>query len=145
MTGPGETIQSYHHPSSLHRSHSSLVDKPSSRLMDTEDIDVGKMGDELIKVEGKFHVLYFNYLLPLGSGGSRSSSSTEASRISGKVDCPTAERLLPAGSSKFAGSLKPLDPTPTEAGWHSAVRQCRGGDIIGRFGTKHAPHHISTM
>ena len=117
MTGPGETIQSYHHPSSLHRSHSSLVDKPSSRLMDTEDIDVGKMGDELIKVEGKFYVLYFNYLLPLGSGGSRSSSS-EASRISGKVDCPTAERVLPAGSSKFAGSLKPLDPTPTAAGWH---------------------------
>ena len=43
--------------------------------------------------------------------------------ISGKVDCPTAERVLPAGSSKFAGSLKPLDPTPTEAGWHSAAAQ----------------------
>lgn len=49
LCGTGETIQSYHHQA-FHRPQ--VIQK---HLSNDDDIDVGKVGDEVIKVEGKQH------------------------------------------------------------------------------------------
>ena len=52
LCGPGETIQSYNHQS-YHKPQ--LLHKHAGHLgQDNDDIDVGKVGDEIIKHEGKY-------------------------------------------------------------------------------------------
>ena len=59
LCGPGETIQSYNHQS-YHKPQ--LLHKHGGHLsQDNDDIDVGKVGDEIIKHEGK-HILSFIYI-----------------------------------------------------------------------------------
>ena len=58
LCGPGETIQSYNHQT-YHKPQ--LIQKlsnshHSSRISQDEDmIDVGKVGDELVKLEGNYY------------------------------------------------------------------------------------------
>ena len=57
LCGPGETIQSYNHQS-YHKPQ--LLHKHGGHLsQDNDDIDVGKVGDEIIKHEGKLIFMIF--------------------------------------------------------------------------------------
>ena len=56
LCGPGETIQSYNHQTY----HKPQLKFNSHHLNDDTDIDVGKVGDEVVKLEGKSITLSIN-------------------------------------------------------------------------------------
>ena len=78
LCGPGETIQSYNHQS-YHKPQ--LLHKHGGHLsQDNDDIDVGKVGDEIIKHEGKH--ISFIYILSSKSLLMGTSLSIKGSAIS---------------------------------------------------------------
>ena len=78
LCGPGETIQSYNHQS-YHKPQ--LLHKHGGHLsQDNDDIDVGKVGDEIIKHEGKH--ISFIYILSSKSLLMGTSLSIKSSAIS---------------------------------------------------------------